>query len=161
MSTRGVVWIHSTPSALCPHVEWALGGVLGMPVRLDWTQQPVERGSYRAELTWQGTPGTAAAIASAFAKWGRLRFEVTEDPSSGGEGHRYCYTPALGVFHAETGSGGEVLVNEHRLRHAMMQGEHGLASRVDALLGTPWDEELEAFRHAGDGAPVRWLHKVG
>ncbi|MEV1179203.1 DUF3145 family protein, partial [Nonomuraea sp. NPDC049784] len=21
-----------------------------------------------------------------------------------------------------------------------------------------WDEELEPFRYAGDGAPVRWLH---
>ncbi|MEV1173844.1 DUF3145 family protein, partial [Nonomuraea sp. NPDC049784] len=25
-------------------------------------------------------------------------------------------------------------------------------------LGRPWDEELEPFRYAGDGAPVRWLH---
>ena len=29
------------------------------------------------------------------------------------------------------------------------------------LLGGPWDAELESFRHAGDGAPVRWLHQVG
>ena len=29
------------------------------------------------------------------------------------------------------------------------------------LLGDAWDAELEPFRHAGDGAPVRWLHKVG
>ena len=26
---------------------------------------------------------------------------------------------------------------------------------------TDWDAELEPFRYAGDGAPVRWLHKVG
>ncbi|MBA3266088.1 MAG: DUF3145 family protein, partial [Nocardioidaceae bacterium] len=23
-----------------------------------------------------------------------------------------------------------------------------------------WDEALEPFRYAGDGAPVRWLHHV-
>ena len=32
---------------------------------------------------------------------------------------------------------------------------------LDELLGGPWDAELEPFRHAGEGAPVRWLHKVG
>jgi hypothetical protein len=31
---------------------------------------------------------------------------------------------------------------------------------LDGLLGTAWDAELEPFRHAGDGAPVRWLHQV-
>ena len=24
----------------------------------------------------------------------------------------------------------------------------------------PWDDELEPFRYAGEGAPVRWLHQV-
>ncbi len=33
-------------------------------------------------------------------------------------------------------------------------------SQVDKLLGKPWDDELETFRHAGEGAPVRWLHQV-
>jgi Protein of unknown function (DUF3145) len=28
------------------------------------------------------------------------------------------------------------------------------------LLGRAWDEELEPFRCADDGAPVRWLHEV-
>jgi hypothetical protein len=29
------------------------------------------------------------------------------------------------------------------------------------LLGTAWDAELEPFRLAGEGTPVRWLHRVG
>lgn len=161
MSTRGVVWIHSAPSALCPHIEWALGGLLGMPTRLDWAPQPAERGSYRAELSFSHQSGIAAAIASAFAKWGRLRFEVAEEPATGGEGQRYSFTPSLGVFHAQTGAEGEVLVNEHRLRAALAHGERGLAVRLDHLLGTAWDDELEVFRHAGDGAPLRWLNAVG
>jgi hypothetical protein len=31
---------------------------------------------------------------------------------------------------------------------------------IDDVLGTPWDQELEPFRFAGDGVPVRWLHQV-
>ena len=31
---------------------------------------------------------------------------------------------------------------------------------MQALLGKAWDDELEPFRYAGDGAPVRWLHQV-
>ena len=37
--TRGVLFVHSAPSALCPHVEWAAGGVLGLRLSLDWIEQ--------------------------------------------------------------------------------------------------------------------------
>lgn len=161
MSTRGIIWIHSSPSALCPHVEWALGGVLGVPTRLEWSPQPVERGSYRAELRYQHHPGTAAAIASAFKKWDRMRFEVTEEPSPGHDGQRYSYTPNLGIFHAGIGVHGDLLVNESRLQAALAAGDTGLAQRLNDLLGAAWDDELEPFRHAGDGNQVRWLHQVG
>ena len=39
-------------------------------------------------------------------------------------------------------------------------GDTTLLNEIDKLLGKPWDDELETFRHAGDGAPVRWLHQV-
>ena len=32
--------------------------------------------------------------------------------------------------------------------------------RLDALLGSPWDDELEPYREAGEGAAVTWLHQV-
>jgi hypothetical protein len=64
-TTRGVLYIHSAPSALCPHIEWAVGGVFGMPVRVDWIPQPIERSCYRTEYSWSGPSGTAARIASA------------------------------------------------------------------------------------------------
>ena len=38
-ATRGVLYVHSAPSALCPHIEWAVGGVLGAPVSPVWTPQ--------------------------------------------------------------------------------------------------------------------------
>ena len=164
MSTsRGVLYIHSAPSALCPHIEWAVGGVFGMPVRISWTPQPVERAAYRCEYPWTGPVGTAARLASALKGWQKVRFEVTEDATGTSEGSRYSYTPTLGVFHATTGLHGDILVPEDRIRNAVAAASVGgpdLRTALDQLLGEPWDDELEPFRHAGEGAPVRWLHEV-
>ena len=162
-ATRGVLYVHSAPSALCPHVEWAAGGVLGVAVNFDWTPQPAHAGSYRAEYSWAGDAGTATAITSALRGWNHLRFEVTEEPTATTEGARYSYTPDLGVYHAVTGLHGDIMIPEDRLKAAVVKaalGDTTLELEVDKLLGKPWDDELEAFRHAGDGAPVRWLHQV-
>jgi len=184
-----VLYVHSAPSALCPHVEWAVGGVLGVAVNLDWTPQPAQVGTYRAELSWVGAVGSAAAVASALKGWKHLRFEITEEPTSGSEGSRYSYTPELGVYHAVTGLHGDIMIPEDRLKAAVAAatatldldagaegrsefawtkaavvkaalGDTTLLVEIDKLLGKQWDDELETFRHAGDGAPVRWLHQV-
>lgn len=162
-ATRGVLYVHSAPPALCPHVEWAAGGVFGVPVSLSWIPQPVATGSFRSEFSWAGEAGTAAKLASALRGWAHLRFEVTEEPSPGCEGARFSYTPVLGVFHAVTGVHGDILIPEDRLKAALVRsanGENRIELEVDRLLGRAWDDELEPFRHAGDGAPVRWLHQV-
>ena len=162
-ATRGVLYVHSAPSALCPHIEWAAGGVLGNAVSLDWTPQAAQAGTYRAEFSWAGEAGTAAAIASALRGWNHLRFEITEEPTHGTEGSRFSYTPALGVFHAVTGVHGDIMIPEDRLKAAVVKsalGDTTINNEIDKLLGKPWDDELEPFRHAGDGAPVRWLHQV-
>jgi Protein of unknown function (DUF3145) len=163
VSAHGVLHIHSAPPALCPHIEWAVAGVLGVPVDLPWVNQPAAPGSMRAELTWEGRPGTAGAIASSLIGWNRLRFEVTEDASPGCDGVRHSYTPDLGTFTAVTGGNGDVVIPEDRLRAAMSlaQTDSSLRLELDRLLGRAWDEELEPFRYAGDGAPVRWLHATG
>lgn len=161
--TRGVLFVHSAPSALCPHVEWAAAGVLGAPTDWDWVDQPAEPGSYRAELSWQAPAGTAASLASALRGWERIRFEVTEEPTATTEGARYSYTPSLGLFHALTGLHGDVLIPEDRIRAFMVKAARGdvtMDQALEGLLGARWDAELEPFRHAGDGAPVRWLHQV-
>ncbi|HEV2343595.1 MAG TPA: DUF3145 domain-containing protein [Actinocrinis sp.] len=162
MPTRGVLYIHSAPRALCPHVEWAVAGVLGVRVSLDWARQPAAPSTWRAELPWAAEPGTATRLASALRGWQLLRFEVTEEPSAGAEGERYSSTPDLGVFHAVTGVHGDIMVSEDRLRAAMLRAARGadLEAELQNLLGKPWDDELEPFRCAGDGAPVRWLHQV-
>ena len=161
--TRGVVFVHSCPRALASHVEWGLAEVLGGPVSLVWTAQPVAPGSLRTELTWTGRAGTASRLVSALRGWDRLRFEVTEDPTTRTEGERYSVTPALGVHRAVIGVHGDVQVPEERLRGALARvalSGADLRDEIDTLLGGPWDAELEPFRYAGDGAQVRWLHQV-
>lgn len=161
MTARGVFYVHSAQPALCPHIEWAVAGVVGVPISLAWTDQPAAPGSMRAELNWEGNPGTAAGITSALRNWKLLRFEVTEDASPGCDGVRYSFTPSLGVFTGVIGSNGDVMVPEDRLRAVMADvaaGKGALEHELERLLGTPWDHELEPFRRAGDGAPVRWLH---
>jgi hypothetical protein len=162
----GVLYVHSAPPALCPHIEWAVAGIVGVPVGMPWSGQPAAPGALRAELTWQAHQGTAGAIASALAGWNRLRFEVTEDSSPGCDGVRHCYTPDLGLFTAATGANGDIVVSENRLRSVMLLAERGgatasLEDELGRLLGTAWDNELEPFRRAADGAPVRWLNATG
>ena len=119
MSASGVLQVHCAPPALCPHIEWAVAGVLGVPVSLPWVDQPASPGALRAELEWQGHPGASGAITSALAGWNRLRFEVTEDASPGCDAVRYSYTPALGTFSGVVAANGDILVPEGRLRAAM------------------------------------------
>ncbi len=164
MSAHGVLYVHSAPSALCSHIEWAVARIVGVPVSMPWVSQSASPGSLRAELDWQTRPGTAGAIASELAGWNRLRFEVTEDGTPGCDGVRYCYTPDLGTFTAITAANGDIMVPENRLRAAMtLAAQAGVASLEDELarlLGTAWDNELEPFRRAADGAPVRWLSAI-
>ena len=180
MSVRGVLQVHSAPPALCPHIEWAVAGVLGVAVDLPWVSQPAAPGSVRAELSWQGRPGTSAAITSELAGWNRLRFELTEEASPGCDAMRYSCTPVLGVFSAVMSASGDILIPENRLRAAMTVAAASasgvlrsasaarpadpadpLAAELARLLGQPWDDELEPFRCAAEGAPVRWLHATG
>ena len=164
MSVQGVLQVHSAPPALCPHIEWAVAGIVGMPVTLGWSGQPAAPGTLRAELDWNAGPGTAGAITSALSGWNRLRFEVTEEASPGCDGIRYCYTPELGTFSGVTGANGDIMVGEDRLR-AVIQlcgaTSSPLETELSRLLGTAWDNELEPFRRAADGAPVRWLNATG
>ena len=210
-STRGVLFVHSAPSALLPHIEWAAAGVLGGKPDFAWVKQPAEPGTYRAELSWQAPAGTSATLASALRGWEQLRFEVSEEPTASSEGARYSACALSFVLHAHSplvptlrgdarvfvvgddewygggldltpsyveaddcehfhaslsalcGTHGEVLIPEDRIkafRAKAATGDIDIESALDGLLGLAWDNELEAFRHAGEGAPVRWLHQV-
>jgi Protein of unknown function (DUF3145) len=163
-AARGVLYVHSAPRALCAHVEWAAGRALGDAVNFEWSEQPVLKGSQRAEYYWEGERGTGAAIASALRGWEHLRFEVTEDAGLGTDGGRWLHTPDLGIFYAQTDTAGNVVIPEDRVRYAIeVAGTNAieLHRELRLALGQAWDDELEPFRHASDFNSVVWLHKVG
>jgi len=164
VGARGVVYIHSAPRALSPHVEWAAGRALGRAVNFDWRDQPVLPGSQRTEYYWEGPRGTGAALASALRGWEHLRYEVTEDASPQSDGGRWMHTPDLGIFFAQTDTAGNVVIPEDRIRFAMESAGSDafeLHRELRLALGQAWDDELESFRHASEDSPVVWLHKVG
>ena len=156
--------MHSSPGALCPHVEWAAGRALGRAVNFTWETQPVLRGAQRTEFFWDGPQGTGARLATALRGWEHLRYEVTEDAGLGTDGGRWMHTPDLGIFFAQTDTVGNLVIPEDRIRFAMESAGSDafeLHRELRLALGQAWDDELESFRHASEDSPVVWLHKVG
>src|SRR5262245_32672010 len=95
-----------------------------------------------------------------------LRFEVTEEPGPGSDGERFMYVPGLGVFRAAMSVTGGLMLTEDQIR-SVTAGARGsgrsyeaVAHALDRLLGTAWDDELEPYRRAGDGAPPTQLTQV-
>jgi uncharacterized protein DUF3145 len=160
--SRGVVYVHSAPLAVVPHVEWAIARVLGTPVRLEWSAQPADPATRRAECNWSGQPGTGAEFATALRCWPMLRFEVTEEPSPGYDGERFMHVPGRGVFRAAVGVSGDLMITEDQVRSvlASVRGSEAISHALDRLLGTAWDAELEPYRYAGEGAPATRLTQV-
>ncbi len=162
VGTRGTVFIHCCPSAIAPHVEWALAGVLGRPARLTWTAQPMTPGHLRTEATWVAPVGSAARLAASLRAWPMLVFEVTEEPTSASDGERLAYVPGRGFHRSMVSANGDVVVGEERLRGLLerCRTTDEFRHALSELLGSAWDEELEGYRHAGDGAAVTLLHQV-
>jgi hypothetical protein len=61
------------------------------------------------------------------------------------------------------GPHGDIMIHEDRLRAILNSSGDDpaeLRNGLNLILGAAWDAELEPFRRAGDGVPVRWLHQV-
>ncbi|MFC0674229.1 DUF3145 domain-containing protein [Brachybacterium hainanense] len=161
--THGVLFIHSAPRALAPHIDWAASGVLGVPARLRWEAQPVGRSLLRAELSWRGDESTAAQLVSALRGMDGIRFEVVQEATPRCDGARWSCTPELGVHHASTDRAGNTVISEDHVRACIERSggdARALVQELGIALGEPWDEDLEIYRHAGEGVPMRWLTRV-
>lgn len=156
---RVTVFIYSCPRALCQHLEWAVARILGRPVAIDWTTQPILPTTLRTEIEFAAVAGSAAALVSELRAFPNVRLEVVEDPGPDRCGQRFAVSPALGVFRATTAANGDVLLGEEQVRAAMASEDP--RQSLDIALGGPWDEELEPFRMAADSVGVRWLTQVG
>lgn len=156
-ATTGVVYVHSSPAALCPHVEWALTGVLGSAPNLSWSPQPAAPGTLRTEVVWTGPVGSGGRLAGALREWPMLRFEITEDPSEGVDGERFSHVPGLGLWRGSTSANGDVVLGEQRLRALLDSGADSLAAELETALGTAWDDALEGYRGCAETADIALL----
>lgn len=171
VEARGILYVHSCTRALMPHAQWCLSKHFGSQLDLDWSPQPVQPGNYRTEVRFAATPGSAAGLASDLRRLGQVRFELVHDAAGDIPGERYCFTPNLGMYRSAIGPLGDAQISEDRIRAVMAEstGPAGTASADPAtlvralhgLLGTAWDEELEAFRLASAGDGVRWMNHAG
>ena len=165
MATRGVVYVHSAPPALCPHVEWAVGGVLDLRVTLDWTPQPAAPGvgARRAVLAgrrpapapgWPPRCATGRSCASRSPRSPAPAPRASAGPAPRRSGSSTPPPASTATsWSARTGCG-------PRWPGPLADPATDVVGEMHGLLGKAWDDELETFRYAGDGAPVRWLHQV-
>ncbi|HIW62918.1 MAG TPA: DUF3145 domain-containing protein [Candidatus Stackebrandtia excrementipullorum] len=162
MPTRGVIYVHSSPPAVCPHVEWAIGRALDTEAKLTWSVQPASPPSWRTDCAWNGPPGTAMKLAKALQKWQMLRFEITEDASPGVDGERIMFVPSRGLYRTATSANGDLLIDENRIRAllATTTDADTLRHGLNKLLGTEWDAELNVYRNYDDDAGQNWLSQV-
>ena len=113
---------------------------------------------------WTAEPGTAGAFVVPLRAWPMLRFEITEEPSPGVDGERFCYVPGLGLWQSRTCANGDIVVGEDQLRARWPRNSRGRRGvRAPCRMScsaAPWDEALEPFRRAAR-RPVTWLHRVG
>ena len=143
---RGFLTIHSAPSALRHHIDWAIQGVLGNWIKLSWNPQPLLPGTFRAQLEFRASQGAAAEIASALRSWHYLNFEIIEGSETGGELFRF--TPELGIHRAVVDQTGAVLINENQLSSLLATSfdEESIREGISELMGNSWELELERFR---------------
>lgn len=143
---RGFLTIHSTPSALRHHIDWAIQAVLGTWVKPSWSPQPLIPGSYRTQIEYRDREGAAAELASALHSWHYLNFEVIESTDNGGELFR-C-TPELGIHRSLVDQTGAVIITENQLGSALKSAldEESIRDAIASLLGSAWEMELDRFR---------------
>ena len=149
LSVRGFLTIHSAPSALRRHIDWAIQNLLGIDAQLSWQPQSIIAGTYKTHVEWRDREGVAAEIASTLRSWHYLNFEIHESNDNGGELFRF--TPELGIHRILTDLSGAALLNENQINNVLHNSfdEDAIRDGLALAMGTAWDQELEKFRGAG------------
>lgn len=142
--SKGYLAIHSAPSALTRHIQWAVANLLGRSVLLMWRSQPLLTGTYRATCEWRDRTGTGAELASVLRGWHYLRFEIREEESDATV--LYRFTPELGIHRAVLDASGSVMLTENQVTSALTLNDDELRESLVRSLGKAWDLELEQFR---------------
>ncbi len=156
---QGLLTIHSAPTALRRHIDWAIQNIVGVDAQLNWLPQTLIPGTYKATCQWRAKQGAAANIASTLRSWHYLNFEVLEHNDNGAELFRF--TPELGIHRVLTDASGGALLSEHQINNVLQSSfdEEAIRQGLADAMGQPWDEQLEKFRGAGM-AEIARLHAI-
>lgn len=146
---RGFLTIHSAPSALRHHIDWAIQALLGAWIKPSWSPQPLLPGSLRMQLEFRDRQGLAAELASSLHSWHYLNFEIIEDAENGAEFFRS--TPALGIHRAVVDQTGAVVISENQINAVLKDSfdEESIREGISHILGQAWEFELDRFRGVG------------
>jgi hypothetical protein len=161
-NVSGWVEIFSAPNALHQHIQWSITQLLNVDITLQWSNQPLLPGSGQCRLRCSGAPGMAGRLAHALAGWHYLRFDISEEASTGCDGSRYLATPTLGLFHGTVGGNGDLYLSENRIRAVVdnaLRNGRDVEAALEEALGKEWEDELAPFRIGQEG--MRWLHATG
>ena len=79
-----------------------------------------------------------------------LKFEIHETAANGSDGSLFMYTPELGIFYANVGPHGDVMINENQIQSIIRENisEVDVIEKLERTIGKPWDDYLEPFRRA-------------
>jgi hypothetical protein len=148
-SVQGLLTIHSAPSALRRHIDWAIQNIVGVDAQLHWLPQTLIPGTHKATCQWRANQGCAAQVASTLRSWHYLNFEVLEHNDNGAELFRF--TPELGIHRVLTDLSGGAVLTEHQINNVLKSSfdEDAIRQGLADAMGYPWDEQLEKFRGAG------------
>ena len=147
-TSHGRISIYSAPKVVLSHIQWSVNDQLGSPHNLRWDLQPLVPTTWRTHLSWNGVLGTGAKLASALRGWHYLNFEIYEAAANGSDGSLYMHTPDLGLFRANIGPHGDIMINENQLQNVLHINlkDRDICEEIEKLLGKPWNEALEPFR---------------
>ena len=146
--SQGRIAIYSAPKPVLTHIQWSLTEVIGTPIQLNWSPQPLVAGTFRTSISWNSTFGAGARIASTLRGWHYLTFEVHESAINGSDGSLFMFTPELDLFRADVGPHGDIMINEHQISAALHMNikERDVVTQLQGLLGEKWNQSLEPFR---------------
>jgi|GEM_PF-1277345 len=169
-----VVQIHGVPRSLLSRLDWAVSSVIGASAvfgdnpAFSWvplsghlllalgssvgSKEQMFSAHLSFDVSQANASQTASVLASELARWQSIWFEVSVECTSNFLGQRFCFTPLLGLFHAELDHAGNQVFGENQLLGALqlseIAGNNELAERLKMLLGVPWDLQLEPLRRA-------------
>ena len=155
-TSHGTITIYSAPKPVLRHIEWTIGNVLGNPFSLNWKVHRLSPSTFWTEANWSGPRGVASQIASELKGWHYLNFEIHETAANGSDGSLFMYTPELGIFYANVGPHGDVMINENQIQSIIRENisEVDVIEKLERTIGKPWDNQLEPFRRATKDIPA-------